>query len=69
MECFSNRDRTYHRPLGADGHVFRRQLEGFAQTILDGVPQVGAGAQGGLATARVLEAIERSLTTGEAVDL
>jgi predicted dehydrogenase len=69
VECFSDRDRSYHRPLGADGHVFRRQLEGFAETILDGVPQAGAGAQDGLAAARVLAAIERSLTTGETVEL
>ena len=69
VECFSDRDRAYHRPLGADGHAFRRQLEGFAETILDGVPQAGAGAEDGLATARVLTAIERSLTTGETVGL
>jgi predicted dehydrogenase len=67
VECFSDRDRTYHRPLGADGHAFRRQLEGFAETILDGVPQAGAGAEDGLAAARVLTAIEASLTTGETI--
>jgi predicted dehydrogenase len=67
VECFSDRDRSYHRPLGADGHMFRRQLEGFAETILDGAPQAGAGAEDGLATARVLTAIERSLTTGATV--
>jgi len=48
VECFSDRDRAYHRPLGADGHAFRRQLECFAETILDGVPQAGAGAEDGL---------------------
>jgi predicted dehydrogenase len=69
VECFSDRDRTYHRPLGADGHVFRRQLEGFAETILDGVPQAGADARNGLAVARVLAAIERSLATGETAQL
>jgi predicted dehydrogenase len=69
VECFSDRDRTYHRPLGADGHAFRRQLEGFAETILDGVPRAGAGAEDGLAAARVLTAIERSLTMGKTVEL
>jgi predicted dehydrogenase len=69
VECFSDRDRSYHRPLGADGHVFRRQVEGFAATILDGAPQAGAGAEDGLAVARVLAAIERSLSTGETVAL
>lgn len=67
VECFSDRDRSYHRPLGADSHVFRRQVEGFADTILTGAPQTGAGAQDGLAVVRTLAAIDRSLTTGETV--
>jgi predicted dehydrogenase len=69
VECFSDRDRAYHRPLGADGHVFRRQIEGFAATILDGAPQAGAGAEDGVAVARVLAAIERSLSTGDTVEV
>jgi predicted dehydrogenase len=69
VECFADRDRTYHRPLGADGHVFRRQIEGFAATILDGAPQTGAGAEDGVAVARVLAAIERSLSTGDTVEV
>jgi predicted dehydrogenase len=67
VECFSDADRSYHRPLGADGHVFRRQVEGFADTILTGAPQAGANAQDGLAVVRALTAIERSLSTGETV--
>ena len=35
VECFSTRDAQYHRPLGADAHFYRRQLEAFADTILD----------------------------------
>ena len=69
VECFSDGDRSYHRPLGADSQVFRRQVEGFADTILDGAPQTGAGAQDGLAVARALAAIDRSLATGETVAL
>ena len=69
VECFSDDDRTTHRPLGADGHVFRRQVEGFADTILTGAPQTGATAQDGLAVTRVLEAIDRSLSTGDTVRL
>src|SRR4051812_33162223 len=38
VECFSARDGQYHRPLAEDGHFFRRQVEGFARTILDGTP-------------------------------
>jgi predicted dehydrogenase len=67
VECFSSADGSYHRPLGADGHVFRRQIEGFADTILSGAPQAGAGAADGLAAVRVLAAIGRSLETGETV--
>jgi predicted dehydrogenase len=67
VECFSARDGRYHRPLGADGHFWRRQLEGFAATILDGAPQRGADLEDGIAALRVIEAIERSIATGAPV--
>jgi predicted dehydrogenase len=63
VECFAARDESYHRPLAPDGHVFRRQVEGFARTILDGTPQEGASARDGLAALRVMDAIDRSLAT------
>ena len=69
VECFSARDGQYHRPLAEDGHFFRRQIEGFARTILDGAPQAGATAADGLAAVRVIDAIERSVATGAAVDV
>ena len=69
VECFSERDGQYHRPLGADGHFFRRQLEGFADSILDGAPMRGAGADEGLAAMRGMVAMARSAETGEAVRL
>jgi predicted dehydrogenase len=69
VECFSDADRSYRRPLGADSHFFRRQVEGFAATILDGVPQLGANAEDGLAAIRALTAIDRSLSSGEKIDL
>ena len=50
-----------------DGHFWRRQVEGFAATILDGAPQQGATAEDGLAALRVLDAIERSAATGRRV--
>lgn len=67
VECFSTADGSYHRPLGADSHFFRRQIEGFADTILTGAPQLGANAHDGLAALKTLAAIERSLDTGETV--
>jgi predicted dehydrogenase len=69
VECFSEKDGNYRRPLGADGHFFRRQVEGFAEAILDGVPMRGANAEDGLAAVRGMVAMTRSAQTGEAVRL
>lgn len=69
VEAFSVRTGQYHRPLAPDGHFWRRQAEGFGATILDGVPQHGAGAADGLAALRVMEAIERSVDTGARVEI
>ena len=69
VECFSEKDGQYHRPLGADGHFFRRQVEGFAETILDGTPMRGASVEDGLAAMRGMVAMARSAQTGEVVRL
>jgi predicted dehydrogenase len=69
VECFSAKDRQYHRPLGEDAHFWRRQVEGFADTVLAGAPQLGADVDDGLAAMRVIDAIERSVETGETVAL
>ena len=69
VECFSERDGQYHRPLGADGHFFRRQVEGFADSILDGAPMRGANAEDGLAAMRAMVAMARSAETGETMRL
>lgn len=69
VECFSEADGVYRRPLGADGHFFRRQIEGFAETILDNAPMRGADAEDGLAAMRGMVAMARSAETGKAVRL
>jgi len=69
VECFSEKDGTYRRPLGADGHFFRQQVEGFADAILDGAPMRGANAEDGLAAVRGMVAMARSAESGEAVRL
>ena len=69
VECFSEKDASYRRLLGADSHFFRRQVEGFAETILDGLPMRGANAEDGLAAVRGMVAMVRSAQTGEAVRL
>jgi predicted dehydrogenase len=69
VECFSIRDRQYHRPLGEDAFSYKLQVEGFAATILDGTPQHGASLEDGIAAVRALVAIARSVETGERVFL
>jgi len=64
VECFSTRDDSYHRVLGADAHVYRLQLEAFADTILSGTPSDAAGVDDGLAAVRALVAIARSTESG-----
>lgn len=65
VECFSTADRTSRRPLGEDAHTYKRQVEGFADAILHGVPQAGATAEDGLAAMRAMVAIARSVESGD----
>ena len=69
VECFSAKDGQYHRPLGEDAHTYKRQIEGFADTILDGQPQHGANIDDGVAAMRALVAIAQSAQTGQGVRL
>jgi predicted dehydrogenase len=64
VECFSVRDGQYHHVLGADAHVYKLQIEGFADTILHGVPLHGASVGDGVAAIRTLVAISRSVESG-----
>ncbi|RVN84811.1 gfo/Idh/MocA family oxidoreductase [Sinorhizobium meliloti] len=69
VDIFREADGATHRVLGADGHFYRRQVEGFARTILDGAPMEGAGIDDGLASVRAMVAIARSVESGKAVAL
>ena len=69
VELFREKDATYRRVLGADGHFYRRQLEGFADVILNGAPMVGASIEDGLASVRGMVAVARSAQSGERVSL
>jgi predicted dehydrogenase len=69
VECFSTADRQYHRVLGEDSFSYKRQIEGFADTILHGAAQHGATIDDGLAAMRAMVAIARSVETGEAIQL
>jgi predicted dehydrogenase len=69
VEIFHEKDATYRRPLGADGHFYRRQLEGFADTILHNKPMRGANIDDGLASMRAMVAIAQSVKTGKSTRL
>jgi predicted dehydrogenase len=69
VEIFSERDATWRRVLGADGHFYRRQLEGFADTILHGAPMRGADIVDGVASVRAMVAIAQSVNSGRPVRL
>jgi predicted dehydrogenase len=69
VECFSARDRQFRRVLGEDAHTYKRQVESFAATILDGAAQAGANLDDGLAAIQALVAIARSVECGEFIRL
>jgi len=69
VECFSTKDGVYRRPLGADAFGYKLQIEGFAETILNGKPQVGANAEDGLATMRAMVAASESVRQNRRVRL
>ncbi|NUB45253.1 Gfo/Idh/MocA family oxidoreductase [Fertoebacter nigrum] len=69
VEIFHESDATIRKPLGADGHFFRRQLEGLADAALTGAPLRGADVQDGIASIRAMVAIARSVESGGRVAL
>jgi len=69
VECFSTKDGQYHRVLGEDAHFYKLQVEGFADSVLNGAPLHGASAEDGLAAMRGMVAIARSVERGDWVRL
>ena len=69
VEIFRETEASTQRPLGADGHFYRRQLEGFADTILNGAPMMGADIDDGIASVRAMIAIARAVSSGATVRL
>src|SRR5262245_12142166 len=65
VECLSEKDRVYRRPLGEDAYTYKLQIEGFADTILHGKPQHGANIDDGVAAMRAIVAIARAVESGE----
>ena len=69
VDIFREADGATHRVLGADGHFYRRQVEGFARTVLDKAPMEGANIDDGLASVQAMVAIARSTESRKAVAL
>jgi len=69
VDIFDERTGGSSRVLGADGHFYRRQLEAFADAILQGTPMTGASIEDGIASVRGMVAIARSVEIGRAVNL
>jgi predicted dehydrogenase len=69
VECFSAKDRQFHRALGEDAHTYKCQIEAFADAILNGSTQSGATLDDGLAAVQAMVAIARSVETGESIKL
>lgn len=69
VDLFREKDATTSRVLGADGHFYRRQLEGFADAVLKKAPMAGASIDDGMASVRAMAAISESVRTGKRVRL
>ncbi|MES2142959.1 MAG: Gfo/Idh/MocA family oxidoreductase [Pseudomonadota bacterium] len=69
VDIFHESDGATRRVLGADGHFYRRQVEGFADTILTGAPQYGADLEDGIASVRAMVAIAQSARSRKPVRL
>src|SRR5450631_4896297 len=69
VDIFHESTGTITRVLGADGHFYRRQLEGFAEVILDQAPMLGANIDDGIQSVRGMAAIAQSVRTGKPVRL
>ncbi len=69
VDIFHEAEGGSRRVLGADGHFYRRQLEGFAEVILDGAPMAGSDIDDGIASVRAMVAIAQSVRTAKPVRL
>ncbi|RFC68938.1 MULTISPECIES: Gfo/Idh/MocA family protein [Mesorhizobium] len=69
VDIFREADASWHRVLGADGHFYRRQLEGLANVVLDNKPMIGANIDDGIASVRGMVAVARSVDSGKPVRL
>jgi predicted dehydrogenase len=64
VDIFHESKGESRRVLGADGHFYRRQVEGFAAAALTGQQTGGATLEDGIASVRAMVAIARSVQQG-----
>jgi predicted dehydrogenase len=69
VSCFSERDASYRQVLGADAHVYKLQLEGLADTILNGVTQRGTTIAEGIENIKAMLAVQHSLISKKSIYL
>ncbi len=69
VELFHEDSATTTRVLGADGHFYRRQFEGFADSVLLGAPMRGADIADGVASIKTMVAIAQSVASGKSVEV
>lgn len=67
VEIFKSSDDSFHRPIAADGHFYRRQIEDFSRTVLNKEPGHGATVFDGIETMKIMQAVQKSVETGEKV--
>lgn len=68
VDIFDEESASTTRVLGADGHFFRRQVEGFARGARGEVTQA-AGIVDGVQSVKVMAAIRQSVASGRPVDV
>jgi len=69
VELFHEDSAVTTRVLGADGHFYRRQVEGFADSVLTGAPMRGADIADGVACVKAMVAIAQSVASGKSVEV
>jgi predicted dehydrogenase len=64
VDIFREAEVAWTRPLAPDGHFYRRQLEAFADAVLNRTPPPGTTAREGVDVVKTLAAIRQSARTG-----
>lgn len=64
VECYEKETNIIYTPAAYDGQFYRRELEGFADTILKGTACTGATAEDGMMVMRAVIATYQSVQKG-----